>query len=80
MLDGARFLRRIAADRAAQAASIAEEFKPGTATQSDDDMIADIRARAYSIFHLCGTCRMGGDPRHSVVDHGSRFMASKIFA
>ena len=32
-------------------------------------MIADIRARAYSIFHLCSTCRMGSDPRQSVVDH-----------
>jgi len=67
MLDGARFLRRLAATSPLKQV-IAEEFKPGAATQSDDEMLADIRARAYSIFHLCGTCRMGEDPRHSVVD------------
>lgn len=68
MLAGARFLRRLAATAPLKRV-IAEEFKPGLATQSDDDMIADIRARSYSIFHLCGTCRMGDDPRHAVVDH-----------
>lgn len=68
MLAGARFLRRLAATEPLQRV-IAEEFKPGVATQSNDDMIADIRARSYSIFHLCGTCRMGDDPRGAVVDH-----------
>jgi choline dehydrogenase len=68
MLAGARFLRRLAATEPLNRV-IAEEFKPGAAVQSDDEMIADIRARSYSIFHLCGTCRMGDDPRTSVVDH-----------
>lgn len=68
MLAGAHFLRRLAATEPLHRV-IAEEFKPGLATQSDDAMIADIRARSYSIFHLCGTCRMGDDPRHAVVDH-----------
>ncbi len=68
MLAGAGFLRRIASSEPLKRI-IAEEFKPGVATQSDDAMIADIRARSYSIFHVCGTCRMGDDPRHSVVDH-----------
>jgi choline dehydrogenase len=68
ILDGARFLRRLAHTDPLKSA-IAEEFKPGTATQSDDEMIADIRARAYSIFHLCGTCRMGRGPAQSVVDN-----------
>ncbi|MBL8908573.1 MAG: GMC family oxidoreductase N-terminal domain-containing protein [Rhizobiales bacterium] len=67
MLAGARFLRRLATAGPLKQV-IAEELKPGPATQSDDDMIADIRARSYSIFHLCGTCRMGDDPRRSVVD------------
>ncbi len=31
-------------------------------------MLADIRARAYSVFHPCGTCRMGPDPTDAVVD------------
>jgi len=68
MLAGARYIRRIAA-AGPLGQVIAEELKPGVATQSDVDMIADIRARSYSIFHLCGTCRMGDDPRHTVVDH-----------
>jgi len=67
MLAGARLLRRLAETPALQRV-IAEEFKPGSAVQSDDEMIADIRARAYSIFHLCGTCRMGGDQHDAVVD------------
>jgi choline dehydrogenase len=68
MLAGARFLRRIAGTEPLRQV-IAEEFKPGLAIQNDAEMLADIRARAYSIFHLCGTCRIGGDPRYSVVDH-----------
>jgi choline dehydrogenase len=67
MLAGARYLRRLAATPALQQV-IAQEFKPGLAIQSDEAMLADIRARTYSIFHLCGTCRMGNDPQTSVVD------------
>ncbi len=68
LLEGARLLRRLAAS-AALAPAIAAELKPGPATASDDDLIADIRARGYSIYHPCGTCRMGPDPRRAVVDH-----------
>lgn len=68
MLAGARFLRHLA-ETGPLGQVIAEEFRPGVATQSDEAMLGDIRARAYSIFHLCGTCRMGDDPRTSVVDH-----------
>jgi choline dehydrogenase len=60
LLDGARFLRKLAA-APPLAEVIEEEFKPGDATQSDAEMIADIRARSYSIFHPCGTVRMGDD-------------------
>ena len=58
MLEGARFLRKLAATPPL-AAVLAAEFKPGKTTQSDAGMIADIRARSYSIFHPCGTVRMG---------------------
>ena len=58
MLEGARILRKLAA-APALAAVIEEEFKPGTAMQSDEDVIADIRARSYSVFHPCGTAAMG---------------------
>ena len=32
----------------------------------------DIRENAWSVFHPCATCRMGPDPRTSVVDHRLR--------
>ena len=71
MLAGVKFLRRLAA-AASFAALIDEELKPGPQAQSDDALIADIRARAYSVFHPCGTCRMGPEPRAAVVDHRLR--------
>jgi len=35
---------------------------------SDNEIIDDFRARSGTVFHPCGTCRMGPDRRHSVVD------------
>jgi choline dehydrogenase len=58
MLEGARFLRKLAAS-GPLAAIIAEEVKPGPSIQSDDEMVTDIRARSYSVFHPCCTARMG---------------------
>jgi choline dehydrogenase len=68
MLDGARFMRRLAA-APALARVIARETIPGPATESDVDMLAHIRANAISIFHPCGSCTMGPDPRRAAVDH-----------
>jgi choline dehydrogenase len=67
LLEGAKFLRRLAATPALRNL-IEAELKPGPAVQSDPDFIADIRARAYSVFHPCGSCGMGPDPARSVVD------------
>ena len=67
MLAGARFLRRLAATEAF-AALIAAELKPGPDVSADADLLADVRARAYSVFHPCGTCRMGPAPAEAVVD------------
>jgi choline dehydrogenase len=71
LVAGARFLRRLAATPT-MAGIIAEELKPGLSIQSDDEHVADIRARSYSVFHPVSTCRMGPDPAHSVVDHRLR--------
>src|SRR5690242_17599009 len=71
LLAGARFLRRLAATPT-MAGIIAEEMKPGPSVQSDDEHVADIRARCYSVFHPVSTCRMGPDPAQSVVDHRLR--------
>ncbi|WP_127902919.1 GMC family oxidoreductase [Solirhodobacter olei] len=68
LVDGVRLLRRLAGTKALSAL-IAEEIAPGPATQAEDELIADIRARASSIFHPCGTCAMGPDPARAVVDH-----------
>jgi choline dehydrogenase len=67
LVEGAHLLRKFAATKALSQV-IVEEFKPGPATQSDDGLRDDIRANAYSIFHLCGTCRMGPDDGSTVVD------------
>ena len=67
MLDGVKFLRRLAA-AAPMAAIIEEELQPGREVVDDDALVADIRARAGSVFHPAGTCAMGPDPARTVVD------------
>jgi choline dehydrogenase len=51
----------------ALARHIANETLPGPQVVSDDQLDADIRARAETIYHPVGTCRMASDPT-SVAD------------
>ncbi|KAB0266889.1 GMC family oxidoreductase [Microvirga brassicacearum] len=67
MLEGVRFLRRLAATES-MARLIAEELTPGPAIATRDELMDDIRQRAGSVFHPSGTCAMGPDPVKSVVD------------
>ena len=67
VFDGARLLRRLAAT-SALAAVIHSERQPGKEVTSDSQVLADFRARAGSVFHASGTCAMGADARHAVVD------------
>jgi len=67
VVSGCRLLRRIAAT-APLAATIAEEISPGPSVYTDEAYLADFRARADTVFHPVGTCRMGPDPGTSVVD------------
>jgi choline dehydrogenase len=67
MLEGARLLRQLRSTEALSAI-IDHETIPGVEVQDDADFIADIRAKSSSIFHPCGSCRMGIDPRISAVD------------
>lgn len=67
LLDGVRHIRRLAA-MPALAAVIARELRPGAACVSDEALVQDIRENAWSVFHPACTCRMGPDPRTSVVD------------
>jgi choline dehydrogenase len=67
VFEGARLLRQLA--RAAPLARVIKsEREPGDQVQSDHEVLADFRRRAGSVFHACGTCAMGDDPRNSVVD------------
>lgn len=49
---------------------LADEFAPGSARQSDEDLIQYIREAAETAYHPVGTCKMGlaTDPT-AVVDH-----------
>ena len=70
-LRGVKLARRVSQSRAL-AAYVKEEFQPGPAAQSDEELLAWVRARgATTIFHPAGTCKMGGDAM-SVVDERLR--------
>jgi choline dehydrogenase len=45
-----------------------EELNPGAAIQGDEDIDAWVRRSVETCYHPVGTCRMGLDPRSSVVD------------
>ncbi|MEM8728921.1 MAG: GMC family oxidoreductase N-terminal domain-containing protein [Pseudomonadota bacterium] len=67
MLDAARLSRRLAL-APAMAKVIEAELTPGPEVDTDEEVIADCRARATTVFHPVGTCRMGPDPTRDVVD------------
>jgi choline dehydrogenase len=66
-MGGMRLLRKLAATRPL-ADVIEEEMIPGPSKQSDDELLADFRQRAGTVYHPTCTCRMGPDPKESVVD------------
>lgn len=67
MLTAVKFLRRIAAQEPLRPL-ILKELRPGPEVQTDDDLIADFRARSGTVFHPSCTVRMGRDPATSAVD------------
>ncbi|MFK7940395.1 MAG: GMC family oxidoreductase [Roseovarius sp.] len=71
MLQGFRLIRKITA-MPALAAEIDREMDPGPDLQDDDAIIAHIRGDSWTVFHQCGTARMGRDPAQSVVDERLR--------
>ncbi len=66
MLAAVKFVRKIAA-QSPLAPLIAEELRPGPQVATDEDLIADFRARSGTVYHPSCTCRMGPDPATSVV-------------
>ena len=67
MIEGARTLRTLA-DTPALQRIIEREYLPGTDARSDQELERDIRARGYSIYHPCSTCRMGVEKSQTVVN------------
>jgi choline dehydrogenase len=63
---GLRMVRQIFAQAAMTPYSV-RELLPGSAVQSDDELLAFARQYGTTIYHPVGTCRMGEDPA-SVVD------------
>jgi choline dehydrogenase len=65
---GIKFARSLAAT-APLADLVEDEFLPGTARASDEDLLDFARQHGATIFHPAGTCRMGpGNEAASVVD------------
>lgn len=67
MLAAVKFIRKIAAQEPLKSLII-EELRPGPAIQSDADLIHDFKQRSGTVYHPSCTCRMGPDPKTSVVD------------
>ncbi|MDX7953875.1 GMC family oxidoreductase N-terminal domain-containing protein [Lichenihabitans sp. Uapishka_5] len=66
-VEGARLARRIMAAPALRDVTV-EEMPPSHLAQDDGDLLTWFRGASGSIYHLCGTCRMGRDPATSVTD------------
>jgi len=67
VLEGSRLVRRIVAAEPL-AAVIEAEREPGSTVTTEEQILADFRARCGSVFHACGTCAMGSDSRSSALD------------
>ena len=67
MIAGTRLVRDIA--RMPALADISDgEMAPAPEMESDDDIMDVIREHSWTVFHQCGTCRMGRDASSAVVD------------
>ncbi len=66
LLDGIRKCREIC-EHPELAEHLREELTPGATRASDEELTAEIKLRATTVYHPVGTCKMGVDPM-SVVD------------
>ena len=62
MVEGARLVRRLAATRALSP-NVLEEYSPGPAARTDEEILDAVRNSGSSGYHPCSTCAIG-----SVVD------------
>ena len=66
LVEGLKLGRRIA-EQPTMRHYIASEYMPGPDVQTDDELLAYAKQYGGTIFHPCGTCKMGGDAM-AVVD------------
>ena len=86
MLKGMRLMRDIASTPT-MSDVIAQEIYPGADVQSDEQMQEFIAQKSWTVFHQCGTYRMGQNSQQAVVDpklkvfgvHGLRVADASIF-
>lgn len=64
---GSHLVRKLMTARALQEVTV-EEVTPAGEVTDDASMLRFFREQSGSIYHLCGTCAMGPDPRTAVVD------------
>ena len=69
-VEAIKYARRLAAAPALKE-YLAEEYRPGRGTASDEELLEFARNYGATIFHPSGTCRMGADPL-AVVDERLR--------
>lgn len=67
IVEGSRMVRAIANSKPLVDV-LQSEHLPGSAVQSDEDILKDFRARSGSVYHASCTCAMGVDPATSVVN------------
>lgn len=69
-LDGMKLARRIA-EQPAFKKHLKREVAPGAVVTTDDELLGFAKEKGATVFHPCGTCKMGSDPK-AVVDQRLR--------
>ena len=67
MISGMKLMRKLSATKALKKI-IHTEMSPGKDVNSDAELLEYARLNGETVFHQCGTCRMGDNPATSVVD------------
>ncbi|WP_321953835.1 GMC family oxidoreductase [Paraburkholderia bannensis] len=66
-IEGSRLVRKLMQAKALKDITV-EEVTPAGEVTDDASMLKFFREQSGSIYHLCGSCAMGPDPKTSVVD------------
>jgi choline dehydrogenase len=69
-IDGMKLARRISQQPAFKR-HLVREVVPGPDVQTDDELLAVAKEKGVTVFHPCGTCKMGSDAK-AVVDQRLR--------